>query len=60
MKELIKNGVILMIGLLVMIIVLIIMMNLYLIADRDRCMSMPFSEMIQDESCSPYWEALNE
>lgn len=59
-KELIKDGIILIVGLVIMIIVLIIMMNLYLIADRDRCMTMPFSKMMDDESCSMYWEAIEE
>lgn len=27
--------------------------------DRERCMNMPFSEMIKDESCQVYMEALD-
>ena len=47
---------------IIIIIMLIIMLVLHLSieADKDRCMSMPFSEMMEDESCVMFWEAMNE
>lgn len=56
----IKNVVIC--GLALILIVLIILAIFYfsIESDRERCMSMPFSEMMQDRSCAPYWEALDE
>ena len=49
---------------IIVIIILFILIALpFFIIDKieeKRCMSMPFNEMIQDESCSPYWEALDE
>lgn len=53
----------------VLIAILVIMVVIILVAeafstfkqvDKQRCMSMPFSDMIQDKSCGMYWEALNE
>lgn len=49
-------------GLALILIVLIILAIFYfsIESDRKRCMNMPFNDMMNDRSCAPYWEALNE
>ena len=56
----IKNIIIGLLSILVLLIILFIEIYIFLEKDRERCMNMTFNEMMLDESCMPYWEALNE
>ena len=56
----IKDLVLGIIALLITIAILFALVYIFIDKDRERCMSMPFSEMMEDKSCSMYWEALNE
>lgn len=56
----IKNIIICLLSILVLLIILFIAIYIFLEKDRERCMNMTFNEMMLDESCMPYWEALNE
>lgn len=56
----IKNIIICLLSILVILIILFIAVYIFLEKDRERCMNMPFDEMIKDESCQVYMEALNE
>lgn len=44
------------VGVVVMVIVFAVFDNI----EKERCLNMPFSDMMKDESCSMFWEALNE
>lgn len=56
----IKNIIICLLSIVVIFIILFITVYILLEKDRERCMSMPFSEMIEDKSCAMYWEVLDE
>ena len=56
----IKNIIICLLSIVVIFIILFTTVYIFLEKDRERCMSMPFSEMMQDESCAMFWEALYE
>ena len=56
----IKNVVICGLSLILILLIILAIFYFSIESDRERCMSMPFSEMIQDKSCSMYWEALDE
>lgn len=56
----IKDLVLGIIALLITIAILFALVYIFIDKDRERCMNMPFNEMVKDKSCSPYWEALNE
>ena len=56
----IKNIIICLLSIVVLLIILFIAVYIFLEKDRERCMNMTFNEMMQDRSCTPYWEALNE
>ena len=56
----IKDLVLGIIALLITLAILFILINVFIENDRERCMNMPFNEMIQDESCEIYMEALDE
>ena len=56
----IKNIIICLLSIVVLLIILFIAVYIFLEKDRERCMNMPFDEMIKDESCQVYMEALNE
>ena len=56
----IKDLVLGIIALLITIAILFALVYIFIDKDRERCMNMTFNEMMLDESCMPYWEALNE
>lgn len=56
----IKDLVLGIVALLITIALLFILVNIFIEKDRERCMNMPFTEMMNDRSCAPYWEALDE
>lgn len=56
----IKNIIICLLSIVVIFIILFITVYIILEKDRERCMNMPFSEMIKDKSCEIYMEALDE
>lgn len=56
----IKDLVISVVALLITLAILFLVVNIFIEKDRERCMNMPFSEMIKDESCQVYMEALDE
>ena len=56
----IKDLIISIVALLVTLAILFIAVYIFIEKDRERCMNMPFDEMIKDESCQVYMEALNE
>lgn len=45
---------------LLFVALIMLVLHFWIEADKERCMNMPFSEMMEDESCSMFWEALNE
>ena len=51
----IKDLVLGIIALLITIAILFALVYIFIDKDRDRCMSMPFSDMIKDSSCDEYW-----
>lgn len=56
----IKDLVLGIIALLITIAILFALVYIFIDKDQERCMSMPFNEMLEDESCGMYWEALDE
>ena len=56
----IKDLVLGIVALLITIALLFILIYVFIEKDRERCMSMPFSDMVKDESCQIYMEALDE
>ena len=56
----IKNIIICISALILIVLIILAILYFSIESDRERCMSMPFSEMMRDESCIPYWEALYE
>lgn len=56
----IKDLVLGIVALLITIALLFILVNIFIEKDRERCMNMPFSEMIKDKSCEIYMETLDE
>lgn len=56
----IKDLVLGIIALLITIAILFALVYIFIEKDRERCMNMPFNEMIKDESCEIYMEALDE
>ena len=56
----IKNIIICISALILIVLIILAIFYFSIEKDRERCMSMPFSEMMQDRSCAPYWEALYE
>lgn len=56
----IKDLVLGIIALLITIAILFALVYIFIDKDRERCMNMPFSDMVKDESCQVYMEALNE
>ena len=56
----IKDLVLGIVALLITIAILFALVYIFIDKDRERCMSMPFNEMIKDESCQVYMEALDE
>lgn len=55
----IKDLVLGIIALLITIAILFALVYIFIDKDQERCMSMPFNEMLEDESCGMYWEALD-
>lgn len=45
---------------LLFVALIMLVLHFWIEADKERCMNMPFSEMMNDRSCAPYWEALDE
>ena len=56
----IKNIIICISALILIVLIILAIFYFSIESDRERCMSMPFNEMMNDESCAPYWEALYE
>ena len=56
----IKNIIICGLSLILILLIILAIFYFSIESDRERCMNMPFSEMMNDESCAPYWEALDE
>ena len=56
----IKNIIICGLSLILILLIILAIFYFSIESDRERCMSMPFSEMMNDESCAPYWETLDE
>lgn len=56
----IKNVVVFVSVLIFIMLIILAIFYFSIESDRERCMSMPFSEMIKDESCQVYMEALDE
>lgn len=55
----IKNIIICISALILIVLIILAIFYFSIESDRERCMSMPFNEMLEDESCGMYWEALD-
>lgn len=56
----IKDLILGVIALLITIAILFALVYIFIDKDRERCMNMPFSDMVKDESCQVYMEVLDE
>lgn len=52
-----ENVLMALLAFLVFVLLIMYAVETFTQADKERCTSMPFSEMVKDKSCDKYWKS---